>query len=67
MEPLTESPIAQIQNNTDTSAPARVVRVNWLKFLFYSWRRISTLSKLVVTSSVLLVVAQVMVNDNVPF
>lgn len=58
MEPLQGHNVVQ-SSNTELPSPTRVVRVNWLKFLFYSWKRISTLSKFVVTSSVLLVLAQV--------
>ena len=47
-------------NSTGTNiSTTRTVRVNWLKFLFYSWKRISILSKLVVSCNVLLVIAQV--------
>ncbi|KAL9558957.1 hypothetical protein MBANPS3_000658 [Mucor bainieri] len=49
---------ALFRSATSTS---RTVRVNWLRFLFYSWKRISILSKLVVSCSVALVIAQVAV------
>ena len=40
-------------------SPARVVRVNWLKYIFYLWKRISTLSRVVFTLYVFLMAAQV--------
>lgn len=57
-EPASRANNALFSSGTSTS---RTVRVNWLKFLFYSWKRISILSKLVVSCNVVLVIAQVYV------
>jgi hypothetical protein len=59
---MEESTAGPSRNNTDISINSnstRIVRVHWLKFLFYSWKRISNLSKSVVTCYILLVILQV--------
>lgn len=62
-QPIQDGPASRITNNNTLyrsgTSMSRTVRVNWLKFLFYTWKRISVLSKLVVSCNVVLVIAQV--------
>lgn len=59
--PMEDSTAGPSRNNTENSftSSTRVVRVHWLKFLFYSWKRISILSKFVISCYILLVILQV--------
>lgn len=62
-QPIQNGPASRTTNNSTLyrsgTSMSRTVRVNWLKFLFYTWKRISVLSKLVVSCNVVLVMAQV--------